>query len=99
MKKFEVKDKKFRLMAVKQQIRKNVLKFFIYNSMTDMYERTILYKKLSKLNKNRFFKTSCKNVCIITGRSRGINYLGLSRIKIREYQSMGIICGLKKISW
>jgi ribosomal protein S14 len=28
-----------------------------------------------------------------------VNYLGLSRMKIREYQLMGAITGLKKYSW
>jgi ribosomal protein S14 len=83
---------------VKHEVKKWALKFFIFNQSIDIYDRILLYKKLSKLNKKRFFTTAHKNVCVITGRSRGINYLGLSRIKIREYQAMGIIHGLKKIS-
>jgi ribosomal protein S14 len=98
MKKIEPRDKKNRIFSLRRELNRKVIKSFIYNSDTNDLERLFLYKKLAKIDRLRFFKSMSKNVCIITGRSRGINYLGLSRIKIREYQAMGIIIGLKKVS-
>lgn len=97
MKRIEVADKLLRVKALRQEIRKKTLKVLIFNQEITMADRLILSKKLFKLNK-RNFKSKVKNVCIITGRSRAVNYLGLSRIKIREFQSMGVIVGLKKYS-
>ncbi len=98
MKRLRVADKLLRTKALRQEIKKKTLKVLIFNQELDMGHRLFLNRKLSKLNK-RNFKSKIKNICMITGRSRGVNYLGLSRMKIREYQLMGVITGLKKYSW
>src|ERR1700761_7823474 len=98
MKRINVADKLLRTKALRQEIKKKTLKVLIFNQEVSMGQRLVLTRKLSKLNK-RNFKSKIKNVCIISGRSRGVNYLGLSRMKIREYQLMGVITGLKKYSW
>lgn len=98
MKRLRVADGRLRTKALRQEIRRKTLKVLIFNQEVDMGSRLILTKKLSKLNK-RNFKSKIKNICRISGRSRGVNYLGLSRMKIREYQLMGVITGLKKYSW
>ncbi len=98
MKRLIVADKLLRTKALRQEIKKKTLKVLIFNQELDMGHRLMLVRKLSKLNK-RNFKSKIKNICRITGRARGVNYLGLSRMKIREYQLMGAITGLKKYSW
>jgi ribosomal protein S14 len=97
MKRLRVADKLLRTKALRQEIKKKTLKVLIFNQELDMGHRLMLVRKLSKLNK-RNFKSKIKNICRITGRARGVNYLGLSRMKIREYQLMGAITGLKKYS-
>lgn len=91
-------DKLLRKKVLGQEVKKKALKVLIFNQELSMGHRLILTRKLSKLNK-RHFKSKVKNVCRISGRSRAVNYIGLSRMKIREYQMMGVITGLKKYSW
>lgn len=98
MKRLIVADRLLRTKAVRQEIKKKTLKVLIFNQDLDMGRRLILTKKLGRLNK-RNFKSRVKNTCMISGRSRGVNYLRLSRMKIREFQLMGAITGLKKYSW
>lgn len=98
MKRINVADKLLRVKASRLEIKKRALKVLIFNQDVSMGHRLILTRKLFKMNK-RNFKSKVKNVCIISGRSRSVNYLGLSRMKIREYQLMGVITGLKKYSW
>jgi ribosomal protein S14 len=97
MKRIIVADKLLRSKALHQEIKKKVLKVLIFNQELDMGARLRFTKKLSKLNK-RNFKSKVKNICRISGRARAVNYLSLSRMKIREYQLMGAIFGLKKYS-
>jgi len=97
MKRLTVADRLLRTKALRQEIKKKTLKVLIFNHEISMGHRLFLTRKLSKLNK-RNFKSKIKNTCIISGRSRGVNYLRLSRMKIREYQLMGAIVGLKKYS-
>jgi small subunit ribosomal protein S14 len=97
MKKVAIADKLLRQRALRQEIKKKVLKTLIFNQELEMHSRLKCMSKLSKLNR-RNFKSKVKNICIISGRSRAVNYLGLSRMKIREYQMMGAIFGLKKYS-
>lgn len=98
MKKFGINNEKNKLIFIKHQVKRKALLSLIFNQELDVTERTLLQYKLYRLDRKGFFKTKCKGVCIITGRTRAVNYLGLSRMKIREYQAMGLIHGLKKYS-
>ena len=55
--------------------------------------------KLEKFGKNTK-RTRIRNRCILTGRSKGVvGLFNMSRIKVREMISKGIIPGVKKSSW
>ena len=85
VKKFEKKRLKLKL-----QIRKN------YNQGLDI---SFLNLELSKLPKNSC-KVRIRNRCIITGRSNSIyRSFKISRIKIKEFSSKGLISGIRRSSW
>jgi len=44
-------------------------------------------------------KSRIKDACIITGRSKGVTRVNLSRMQIRKFVAMGCIQGLKKYYW
>jgi small subunit ribosomal protein S14 len=66
---------------------------------TSKNEYFSIIKKLHKLHRDSF-KTRIRNICAISGRSRGfLRYFGVSRIKIRDLISNGEVPGLYKASW
>lgn len=87
-------------------IKKNVLNYFISNnsklasnSLIDSEVKTYCKKKLSSHSKNKVFISELKKMCIVSGKGRSVYRIGLSRVKVRELQSMGLILGLKKFYW
>ena len=81
--------------------KKNVLNYFISNEKDNIdYElKTYCKKKLHSHSSNRPFISKLKKMCIVSGKGRSVYRLGLSRVKVRELQSMGLILGLKKFYW
>jgi small subunit ribosomal protein S14 len=66
---------------------------------TDLMEKLELSQKLAKLDRNGA-KTRGRNRCSLTGRPRGYhNRFGLSRNKLRELASAGLLPGVRKASW
>lgn len=72
------------------------------------FELILLQEKISKIINRHFLEKfqlktqdiQIKNRCTLTGRSKGIcSDFRLSRIKIRDLGSNGLINGLKKVSW
>lgn len=62
-------------------------------------DRFLAQRKLAKMQRDGS-PTRIRNRCNITGRSRGITkYFGISRIKIRDLVSMGLLPGVRKSSW
>ena len=57
--------------------------------------------RLKAFHNLNFLKlTKIRNICIFTGRSRGvIKKFGLSRFIFRNYADNGYISGLKRASW
>lgn len=57
-------------------------------------------QQLNLSNTNINSKCRIKNICIFTNRTRGIYRLfKISRIKLKEYISNGLIPGFQKYSW
>ena len=75
------------------------LKAIADNEKLSMEERFSARLKMQKLPRNSH-PTRVRNRCALTGRPRG-NYrkFGLSRLKMRELASMGLIPGVVKSSW
>jgi ribosomal protein S14 len=90
------KDLKKRKLYKKTEFFQKLLKiFFLYSSETNM--KLIIKKNVYfKLLKN-CFKSTIKNYCIISGRSRGIySKLRVSRIVFRRLNNKGFFFGIKK---
>jgi len=81
--------------------KKNALNYFISNNSDSINSelKTYCKRKLSSHSANKPFITKLKKMCIISGNGRSVYRLGLSRVKLRELQSMGLILGLKKFYW
>ena len=79
---------------LKNVILSNSFKTIMYNRIDFINSEKIILR--SKRNKKTL---STKNFCILTGRSKGVYSLfGLSRHKVRELQSIGILSGFQKTS-
>ena len=62
-------------------------------------EKMALSQKLAGLDRNGC-KARQRNRCSLTGRPRGFNgRFGLSRNKLRELASLGLLPGVRKGSW
>lgn len=81
--------------------KKNALNYFIRNTalLPDPEIKTYCKKKLGVKSTNRPFISRLKKMCIISGNGRAVYRIGLSRVKLRELQSLGLILGLKKFYW
>ena len=98
MQKQGFKDYNERIGDLNSATEKKYLKFVLHNMGIQMKKKLFIFRKYRNLNK-RFFKSRVHNVCIVSNREKNIYYLGLSRIQLREYHSLGVIPGLKKFSW
>lgn len=81
--------------------KKNTLNYFISNKTHNIDSEVKIYckRKLSYQSKNRPFTSKLKKMCILSGKGRSVYRIGLSRVKLRELQAMGLILGLKKYYW
>ena len=92
------KNKFNRESTKKYEIKKLIFKYLnITNKIT--YTNYILnLHHFQKYKKNSSISI-IKNICTITGRYRGVlSFYKLSRIKLKEFGSMGLIPGLRKSS-
>ena len=65
----------------------------------DLADKMALSQKLAGLDRNGA-ESRQRNRCSLTGRPRGYNArFGLSRNKLRELASMGLLPGVRKGSW
>jgi small subunit ribosomal protein S14 len=99
MKYLPQKDKKKRSRFKKYESLKIVLRYLIRREGTPLQKTLQLTKDLRSLPR-RSSLTQLRNRCVITGRSRGVlRPFSLSRIKMRELISHGLIPGFSKIVW
>jgi ribosomal protein S14 len=91
-----LKDISIRLKSCNIESRKRSLKILIRLKLINYLS---VLDNLSKLNKDSSFGRE-KNRCFITSRPSGnFNKISLSRIKLRELASSGLILGFTKASW
>lgn len=99
MKHLFIKDQKKRLNFVKNEKKRIILKHLLNNTKLIFEQRILLMEKQQKLNK-KISHTQIKNRCSITNRGRGIlSNFKLSRIRLRELLSLGLVPGYKKAVW
>lgn len=79
--------------AKRAEIKKSIV------AAASLEEKMSLSQKLADLDRNGA-KSRQRNRCSLTGRPRGFNgRFGLSRNKLRELASMGLLPGVRKGSW
>lgn len=94
-----VKNEKRKKLAEKYEPKRRELRKKVVNpdlSDDERWEAAVALQKLPRnANRNRV-----RNRCILTGRSRGYyRKFKLSRIKLRELASEGMLPGVTKASW
>jgi small subunit ribosomal protein S14 len=93
------KNKKRRRMVVQFAAKRAKLKAIVADRNKPMDERFRAQMKLAELPRNSS-KTRIRNRCEMTGRARGFyRKIKLSRNKLRELASQGLIPGMIKSSW
>jgi small subunit ribosomal protein S14 len=99
MKYLSQKDKKRRSRFKKYESLKIVLRYLIRKEGIPLQKIFQLTTDLRSLPKKSSL-TQLRNRCVITGRSRGVlRPFSLSRIKMRELISHGLIPGFAKLVW
>lgn len=98
--KYRLKDLNLRQIYKKNEIIFKIFKV-IYLYKNNNLLNLIIQKRINKkLFIKATSKTSIRNYCIISGRSRSVyNKLKVSRIILREFGNIGLFFGLKKNSW
>ncbi|WP_425364214.1 30S ribosomal protein S14 [Candidatus Tisiphia endosymbiont of Hybos culiciformis] len=93
------KNNRRRKMAQSLYNKRAKLRDKIYDKTLSLEERFSLVMLLAKLPRNSAMNR-VRNRCELTGRSRGVySKFGLSRNKLRELGSKGLVPGLIKASW
>lgn len=93
------KNNRRKQMAQRLYSKRIGLKEKIYDKALSLEERFLIVMLLAKLPRNSA-PSRIRNRCEITGRPRGVyNKFGLSRNKLRELGSKGLVPGLIKASW
>ena len=97
MKHLFLKDKKKRILLIKNYIKKQCLKSIQYNeNLSRQIRWQSSFLQYSMINSI----ARIKNRCILTNRSHSIlKRFKLSRMEIRKLTSLGLISGLQKSSW
>jgi small subunit ribosomal protein S14 len=93
------KDKNRRKLFLKKEKKRKVILFLLREPSLSLDKKIILTQYLRDLPKDSSI-TRFKNRCVLTNRGRGITQdFKLSRIRLRELLSQGMIPGYKKASW
>lgn len=99
MKHLFIKDLKRRIQFAQNEKKRIILKFLLNNTRLSMEQRLLLNEKLQKLNK-KTNNTKINNRCSVTYRGRSnLRLFRLSRIRLRELISLGLVPGYKKAVW
>ena len=93
------RNKKRRAMTVRYANKRAELKVIADDLSRSPEERFAARMKLAKLPRNSS-KVRVRNRCELTGRPRGVyRKFRMSRIAVRDLESMGRIPGMVKSSW
>lgn len=80
--------------------RKHYKKNFLKRICENILKQNVLFVKKTKIQKSLGTKSRIRNLCIRTGRGRGVHrFCQLSRTLLRRYISEGRIMGFSKRSW
>lgn len=102
----KIKDKKFRnifyLLEKKIKLQKFIktnLYSILYTNknFSEIYKKKIYYQLLKKKKKNFLLKIVRR--CILTNKSKSLQFLKISRMQSKELISFGIIPGYTKAVW
>jgi ribosomal protein S14 len=104
MKNKQFKNIKFRNELARFEINKKINKFIFINLLRTGFKinKRVYSYFLNKLNKKNdlISKSKIKSVCVLTSRNNSVEKkMSISRIKLREMFSFGIIPGYKKAVW
>ncbi len=93
------RNNKRKKLVSKYNDKREALKGQIKSKDLDLETRFNISIKLAKLPRNSA-KNRVRNRCEITGRPRGFHRkMGLSRNKLRDLASLGMLPGIVKASW
>ena len=93
------RDLKKRRLFSKYELLRLHYKSLIQDLTLSKNKRFQLISEFNKLPRNSS-RVRIQNRCILTGRSHSVyRFCKLSRIKIRELASTGLLMGVKKSSW
>ena len=93
------KNNRRRALVKQYDVRREKLRAIARSKSTPTEERFAARLKLAELPRNSS-PTRVRNRCELTGRSRGFyRKLKMSRIKLRDLASQGLIPGMVKSSW
>ncbi|WP_341788288.1 30S ribosomal protein S14 [Rickettsia endosymbiont of Lasioglossum villosulum] len=93
------KNEKRKKLSQSLHNKREKLKNKIYDKNISLEERFSLVMSLAQLSRNSSV-TRIRNRCELTGRPRGvIRKFGISRNKLRELSSRGLVPGIIKSSW
>lgn len=99
MKYLKEKDKRIRSNFLKIEKHRQAIKFLKSSPLLDNEHKTLVGVKLHYLCKKHSF-VKIKNRCILSNRSKSIlRRLSISRIKFREFVSLGLLPSYKKAIW
>lgn len=100
MKALYIKDKHKRNKFLKIEQRYKLLKSLSQNVLLSSEVRLFVAQKLANLVKKGSSITKLRNRCTVTFRSRSTSRgFKLSRIRLRELFSLGLVPGYKKSAW
>ena len=93
------KNNRRRALVKQYDVRREKLRAIARSKTTPTEERFAARLKLAELPRNSS-PTRVRNRCELTGRARGFyRKLKMSRIKLRDLASQGMIPGMVKSSW
>ena len=93
-----IKNNKQRKLYKKTELFQKVLKS-LFRYVKDIFLKLIVQKLFLLSFSLNCFKTSIKNFCIISGRSRGVfRKTKVSRIMLKQLGAEGLFFGLQKLS-
>ncbi len=99
MKNIVLRDKKRRVLLLKNELKRVQYKSIIKNFRIPGHTKDDYVFKLNKIPRNSS-PVRIKNRCILTGRGKAVyRFCRLSRIRFRELAAQGLLLGVSKSSW
>jgi ribosomal protein S14 len=102
MRYLKIKDKKLRKLYLKLELKLKLNKFILINTLSyisslNLNKNLVYYQLLKKKRKNILNKIVRR--CVLTNRSKSVQFLKISRLQAKEMIAFGIVPGYKKGIW